>query len=221
MKKKKSNIIYKSVGFIVLFAAVIVIIITVSNFRNTSSINEFTNDSTITSDVLGYETFNNISKGENLVSCNDAKKLSSLFMQINKELKAEDNITSDNMTTYAQSTPARQAVSKFSDDLVRIIQDTYGSKDISEAQAVLQQITQDIYVNIAQLSIMVITGSITEKEFNDFIDITYCGVKPPHSYISPHDVLINSINQSSGRGLIESVNDNFSKNINNNTSKEK
>ena len=69
----------------------------------------------------------------------------------------------------------------------------------------------DIYSNIAQISIMIKTGNITEKEFYDFLNIEYCGVTPPASYISPKDIVIYSINNSYGRGEVEGLLDNSSK----------
>ncbi len=212
MKKKKSNILYKSVGFIVILAVVIVVIIAVSNVTYTNSYNEFSNSSTISPDVLGYETFTNILNNDNKVSCNDAKKFAGLFRQVNKELKKDNDFVDDNLSNYAVSTPAKQTISQFSDNLISVLKQKYNNKDTALVQAVLQQITQEIYINIALTALMVETGNITEQEFKDFIDITYCGVTPPPSYISPHDIIIYSVNEASGRKAIESINDNISTN---------
>lgn len=211
MKKKKSNILYKSVGFIVILSLIVVVVISVNNIKTGNSYNEFDNTKNITADVLGYETFNNIKKGNNIVACKDAQELGKLFIQINKELKQDEELLNDNISQYAISSPAKQIVDEFSNNLVQVVKDTYISDNLSLAQSVFQIITQDIYVNITQPSIMIETGNISEKEFYDYINIHYCNVTPPQSYISPHDIVIYSINSSEGRKTIDKLNDNISK----------
>ena len=213
-KAKKSNILYKSTGFITLIAVIIVIIIVAGNLKADKKHNEFKPKVEVLAETLGYETFENIKKGIAQVTCNDARQLGALFVRINKEL-TEDNSSADNMTEetishMAVSTQSTQMVDKFSKDLVDVIMENYGSNK-EKAQVLLQQITQDIYTNIVQISIMIETGNISEKEFYDYIDITYCGVTPPASYISPRDIVIYSINDSLGRGVLDELNDNISK----------
>lgn len=207
-KKKKSNIIYKSAGFIALISVIIVIIIFAGNLKVEKKHNEFTEKTDILPNALGYETFENIKRGEAKIACNDAKQLSRLFVSINKELM-QDNITDENLQQIAVSSPSKQQVDKFSKDLVDTIKENY-SNDYDKAQILLQQITQEIYTNIVNTSIMIETGNISEKEFYDYIDITYCGVTPPATYISPHDIVIYSNDNVSGRGLIDELNDNIS-----------
>lgn len=207
-KKKKSNIIYKSAGFIALIAVIIVIIIFAGNLKVDKKYNEFTEKTNIEPNVLGYETFENIKKGSGKIACNDAKQLGRLFININRELM-QDNITDENLQEIAVSSPSKQQVDKFSKDLIDVIRANY-SDDYEKAQVLLQQITQEIYTNIVNVSIMIETGNISEKEFHDYIDITYCGVTPPATYISPHDIVIYSNDNSSGRGMIEELNDNIS-----------
>lgn len=208
--KKKSGIIYKSVGFIVFLSIIVVVIILISNFssgrkllNNVSSIN-------INDTNLGYETFENIKNGTIKVSCNDAKRLGSLFIQINNEISNDDNVSQSQMANYAVSTPAKKEIYDFSTNLISFIENYY-INNISQAEAVLQAVNMDIYSNIAQISIMIKTGNITEKEFYDFLNIEYCGVTPPVSYISPKDIAIYSINNSYGRGQLEGLLDNSSK----------
>lgn len=208
--KKKSGIIYKSVGFIVFLSIIVVVIILISNFssgrkllNNVSSIN-------INDTNLGYETFENIKNGTIKVSCNDAKRLGSLFIQINNEISNDDNVSQSQMANYAVSTPAKKEIYDFSTNLISFIENYY-INNISQAEAVLQAVNMDIYSNIAQISIMIKTGNITEKEFYDFLNIEYCGVTPPASYISPKDIVIYSINNSYGRGEVEGLLDNASK----------
>ncbi|MDY5051996.1 MAG: hypothetical protein SPF17_11265 [Candidatus Mucispirillum faecigallinarum] len=208
--KKKSGIIYKSVGFIVFLSIIVVVIILISNFssgrkllNNVSSIN-------INDTNLGYETFENIKNGTIKVSCNDAKRLGSLFIQINNEISNDDNVSQSQMANYAVSTPAKKEIYDFSTNLISFIENYY-INNISQAEAVLQAVNMDIYSNIAQISIMIKTGNITEKEFYDFLNIEYCGVTPPASYISPKDIVIYSINNSYGRGEVEGLLDNSSK----------
>lgn len=208
--KKKSGIIYKSVGFIVFLSIIVVVIILISNFssgrkllNNVSSIN-------INDTNLGYETFENIKNGTIKVSCNDAKRLGSLFIQINNEISNDDNVSQSQMANYAVSTPAKKEIYDFSTNLISFIENYY-INNISQAEAVLQAVNMDIYSNIAQISIMIKTGNITEKEFYDFLNIEYCGITPPASYISPKDIVIYSINNSYGRGEVEGLLDNASK----------
>lgn len=206
-KKKKSHILYKSVGFIVLIAVIIVIIIVAGNLKVDKKHNEFKAQVKIEPDKLGYETFENIKNNKNIISCNDAKQLGALFIKINRSISAEDNVTNENIQQYAVSTPEMQMVDKFSNDLVSVIKEKYSdSYDI--ANNTLLKMSQDIYTNIAQISFLIETGNISEKEFYDFLDITYCGATPPASYISPKDIVIYSINDSLGRGVLESINDN-------------
>lgn len=207
-KKNKSNIIYKSAGFIILVAVIIVIIIAAGNLKVEKKHNEFIKSSDYTVNNLGYETFENIKKGSGKIACNDAKQLGSLFISINRELM-QDNITDDNIQNIAVSSPAKQQVDTFSKDLVDVIREHY-SNDYEQAQVLLQQVTQEIYTNIVQTSIMIETGNISEKEFYDYIDITYCGVNPPATYISPHDIVIYSYDNTTGRGLLNELNDNIS-----------
>ena len=208
--KKKSGIIYKSVGFIVFLSIIVVVIILISNFssgrkllNNVSSIN-------INDTNLGYETFENIKNGTIKVSCNDAKRLGSLFIQINNEISNDENVSQSQMANHAVSTPAKKETYDFSTNLISFIENYY-INNISQAEAVLQAVNMDIYSNIAQISIMIKTGNITEKEFYDFLNIEYCGVTPPASYISPKDIVIYSINNSYGRGEVEGLLDNSSK----------
>lgn len=212
-KKKKSNIIYKSAGFIALIAVIIVIIIVAGNLKVEKKHNEFMKKPEVSKNDLGYETFEYLKKGEVKISCNDAKQLSRLFVNINTELSKTTNIAGDNMTDeqlqqLTSSSQSAQTVDKFSKDLVNVVVENY--RDNQEfAKVLLMQITQEIYTNIAQVSLMVATGNISEKEFYDYIDITYCGVTPPATYISPHDVVIYSNDNSTGRGLLEELNDNI------------
>lgn len=215
-KKKKSNIIYKSAGFMVLIAVIIVIIIVVGNLKVEKKHNEFIQKAEVSSNALGYETFEYLKKGEVKIACNDAKQLSKLFVSINTELSNNSDISTDNMTEeqvqkLASSSLSTQMVDKFSNDLVNVIVENF-SDNQEFAKTLLMQITQEIYTNIAQISLMVATGNISEKEFYDYIDITYCGVTPPATYISPHDIVIYSNDNSTGRGLLEELNDNITGN---------
>ena len=215
-KKKKSNIIYKSAGFMVLIAVIIVIIIVVGNLKVEKKHNEFIQKAEVSPNALGYETFEYLKKGEVKIACSDAKQLSKLFVSINTELSNNSDIFTDNMTEeqvqkLASSSLSTQIVDKFSNDLVNVIVENF-SDNQEFAKTLLMQITQEIYTNIAQISLMVATGNISEKEFYDYIDITYCGATPPATYISPHDIVIYSNDNSTGRGLLEELNDNITGN---------
>lgn len=208
--KKKSGIIYKSVGFIVFLSVVVVVIILISNFSSGRNILNKGNSVNINDTNLGYETFENIKNGTLKVSCNDAKRLGSLFIQINNEISSDDNISQSQMAEYAVSSPSKNEIDDFSKNFISFLENYYGN-NVSQAEAVLQAVNMDIYSNIAQISIMIKTGNITEKEFYDFLNIEYCGVTPPASYISPKDIVIYSINNSYGRGEVEGLLDNASK----------
>lgn len=205
-KKKKSNILYKSAGFIALIAVIVVIIIISSNIKVEKNHNEFVKKVKIEPDKLGYETFENIKNNNNTIACNDAKQLGTLFVKINRNLSEDDNITAENIQQYAVSTPDMQLVDKFSNDLVDVVREKY-SDNHDAASLVLRKISQDIYTNIVQISLMIETGNISEKEFYDFLDINYCGVIPPESYISPKDIVIYSINNSLGSGILDNYTD--------------
>lgn len=212
-KKKKSNIIYKSAGFIVLIAVIIVIIIVVGNLKVEKNHNEFIQKAEVAPNSLGYETFEYLKKGEAKIACNDAKQLSRLFVNINTELAKNSTLSNDNMSEeqlqqLTSSSQSTQMVDKFSNDLVNVVVENYRDNQ-DFAKVLLMQITQEIYTNIAQISLMVATGNISEKEFYDYIDITYCGATPPATYISPHDIVIYSNDNSTGRGLLEELNDNI------------
>ena len=161
-KKKKSNILYKSAGFIALIAVIVVIIIISSNIKVEKNHNEFVKKVKIEPDKLGYETFENIKNNNNTIACNDA--------------------------------------------LVDVVREKY-SDNHDAASLVLRKISQDIYTNIVQISLMIETGNISEKEFYDFLDINYCGIIPPESYISPKDIVIYSINNSLGSGILDNYTD--------------
>lgn len=205
--KKKSGIIYKSVGFIVFLSIVVVIIILISYFSSGRNILNNGNNVNFNDTNLGYETFENIKNGTLKVSCNDAKRLGSLFIQINNEISSDDNISQSQMAEYAVSSPSKKEIDDFSKNFISFLENYYGN-NVSQAEAVLQAVNMDIYSNIAQISIMIKTGNITEKEFYDFLNIEYCGVTPPASYISPKDIVIYSINNSYGRGEVEGLLDN-------------
>lgn len=208
--KKKSGILYKSIGFIIFLSIVVVIIILISNFSSGRNILNNGNSVNIKETNLGYETFENIKNGTLKVSCNDAKRLGSLFIQINNEISSDDNISQSQMAEYAVSSPSKKEIDDFSKNFISFLEEYYGN-NVSQAEAVLQAVNMDIYSNIAQISIMIKTGNITEKEFYDFLNIEYCGVTPPASYISPKDIVIYSINNSYGRGELEGLLDNSSK----------
>ena len=61
--KKKSDILYKSVGFIIFLSIVVVIIILISNFSSGRNILNNGNSVNIKETNLGYETFENIKSG--------------------------------------------------------------------------------------------------------------------------------------------------------------
>ena len=193
-----------------LFLGVIVMaIIITSSLRSDKSFTS-SNNVKITDNSLGYETFENIKKGNIKISCNDAKKLGALFVQINNEM-TNDNISEAQMQEYAVSTPAKKAIDDFSMNFVSFLENFYGQKNISQAEAVLQAVNMEIYTNIVQTSLMINTGNITEKEFYDYLNIEYCGVTPPASYISPKDIVLYSINNSYGREAVDKIMDNASK----------
>ena len=209
-KTKKSGILYKSVGFMLFLGVIVMAVIITSSLRSDKSFTSSNNNVKITDNSLGYETFENIKKGTIKVACNDAKKLGALFIQINNEM-ANDNLTETQMQEYAVSTPAKKAIDDFSMNFVYFLENFYGQKNISQAEAVLQAVNMEIYINIVQTSLMINTGNITEKEFYDYLNIEYCGVTPPASYISPKDIVLYSINNSYGRETVDKIMDNASK----------
>lgn len=209
-KNKKSGILYKSVGFMLFLGVIVMVIIITSSFRSNKEHILNNNNVKITDNSIGYETFENIKKGNIKVSCNDAKKLGAIFIQINNEI-TNDNLTETQMQEYAVSTPAKKAIDDFSMNFVSFLENFYGQQNISQAEAVLQAVNIEIYTNIVQTSLMINTGNITEKEFYDYLNIEYCGVTPPASYISPKDVVLYSINNSYGREAVDKLMDNSSK----------
>ncbi len=206
-KNKKSSILYKSVGFMLFLGVIVMVIIVTSNFRSDKEFTLSNNKMEITDNNIGYETFENIKKGNIKVACNDVKKLGALFIQINNEMTS-DNITDTQMQEYAVSTPAKKAIDDFSMNFIAFLENFYGQKNISQAEAVLQAVNMEIYTNIVQTSLMIKTGNISEKEFYDYLNIEYCGATPPASYISPKDVVLYSINNSYGRSAVEELMDN-------------
>ena len=209
-KNKKSSILYKSVGFMLFLGVIVMVIIVTSNFRSDKEFTLSNNKMEITDNNIGYETFENIKKGNIKVACNDVKKLGALFIQINNEMTS-DNITDTQMQEYAVSTPAKKAIDDFSMNFIAFLENFYGQKNISQAEAVLQAVNMEIYTNIVQTSLMIKTGNISEKEFYDYLNIEYCGATPPASYISPKDVLLYFINNSYGRSAVEELMDNTGK----------
>lgn len=210
-KNKKSGLLYKSVGFMLFLGVIVMVIIVTSNFRSDKGFASNNNNNVkITDNSIGYETFENIKKGNIKISCNDAKKLGALFIQINNEM-TNDNISEAQMQEYAVSTPAKKAIDDFSMNFVSFLENFYGQKNISQAEAVLQAVNMEIYTNIVQTSLMINTGNISEKEFYDYLNIEYCGVKAPASYISPKDIVLYSINKSYGRETVDKLVDNASK----------
>lgn len=209
-KNKKSGLLYKSVGFMLFLGVIVMVIIVTSNFRSDKGFASNNNNVKITDNSIGYETFENIKKGNIKISCNDAKKLGALFVQINNEM-TNDNISEAQMQEYAVSTPAKKAIDDFSMNFVSFLENFYGQKNISQAEAVLQAVNMEIYTNIVQTSLMINTGNISEKEFYDYLNIEYCGVKAPASYISPKDIVLYSINKSYGREAVDKLVDNASK----------
>ena len=209
-KNKKSGLLYKSVGFMLFLGVIVMVIIVTSSFRSDKGFASNNNNVKITDNSIGYETFENIKKGNIKISCNDAKKLGALFIQINNEM-TNDNISEAQMQEYAVSTPAKKAIDDFSMNFVSFLENFYGQKNISQAEAVLQAVNMEIYTNIVQTSLMINTGNISEKEFYDYLNIEYCGVKAPASYISPKDIVLYSINKSYGRETVDKLVDNASK----------
>lgn len=209
-KNKKSSILYKSVGFMLFLGVIVMVIIVTSNFRSDKEFTLSNNKMEITDNNIGYETFENIKKGNIKVACNDVKKLGALFIQINNEMTS-DNITDTQMQEYAVSTPAKKAIDDFSMNFIAFLENFYGQKNISQAEAVLQAVNMEIYTNIMQTSLMIKTGNISEKEFYDYLNIEYCGATPPASYISPKDVVLYFINNSYGRSAVEELMDNTGK----------
>lgn len=210
-KNKKSGLLYKSVGFMLFLGVIVMVIIVTSSFRSDKGFASNNNNNVkITDNSIGYETFENIKKGNIKISCNDAKKLGALFIQINNEM-TNDNISEAQMQEYAVSTPAKKAIDDFSMNFVSFLENFYGQKNISQAEAVLQAVNMEIYTNIVQTSLMINTGNISEKEFYDYLNIEYCGVKAPASYISPKDIVLYSINKSYGRETVDKLVDNVSK----------
>lgn len=209
-KNKKSRILYKSVGFMLFLGVIVMVIIITSNFRKDKWFISSNNNTKITDDSIGYETFENIKNGIIKVSCNDAKKLGAVFIQINNEM-TNDNLSDAQMQKYAVSTPAKKAVDNFSTNFVSFLENFYGQKNISQSEAVLQAVNMDIYTNIVQTSLMISTGNITEKEFYDYLNIEYCGVTPPASYISPKDIVLYSINNSYSKGAVDNLTNNADK----------
>ena len=209
-KNKKSSILYKSVGFMLFLGVIVMVIIVTSNFRSDKEFTLSNNKMEITDNNIGHETFENIKKGNIKVACNDVKKLGALFIQINNEMTS-DNITDTQMQEYAVSTPAKKAIDDFSMNFIAFLENFYGQKNISQAEAVLQAVNMEIYTNIVQTSLMIKTGNISEKEFYDYLNIEYCGATPPASYISPKDVVLYFINNSYGRSAVEELMDNTGK----------
>ncbi len=206
-KNKKSSILYKSVGFMLFLGVIVMVIIVTSNFRSDKEFTLSNNKMEITDNNIGYETFENIKKGNIKVACNDVKKLGALFIQINNEMTS-DNITDTQMQEYAV---AKKAIDDFSMNFIAFLENFYGQKNISQAEAVLQAVNMEIYTNIVQTSLMIKTGNISEKEFYDYLNIEYCGATPPASYISPKDVVLYFINNSYGRSAVEELMDNTGK----------
>ena len=209
-KNKKSSILYKSVGFMLFLGVIVMVIIVTSNFRSDKEFTLSNNKMEITDNNIGYETFENIKKGNIKVACNDVKKLGALFIQINNEMTS-DNITDTQMQEYAVSTPAKKAIDDFSMNFIAFLENLKRKKNISQAEAVLQAVNMEIYTNIVQTSLMIKTGNISEKEFYDYLNIEYCGATPPASYISPKDVVLYFINNSYGRSAVEELMDNTGK----------
>lgn len=209
-KNKKSGILYKSVGFMLFLGVIVMVIIITSSLRLDKGFLSNNNNIKITDDSIGYETFENIKNGTIKVSCNDAKKLGAVFIQINSEM-TNDNLSDAQMQEYAVSTPAKKTIDNFSTNFVTFLENFYGQKNIAQAEAVLQAVNMDIYTNIVQISLMISTGNITEKEFYDYLNIEYCGVTPPASYISPKDIVLYSINNSYGKGAVDNLTDNTGK----------
>ena len=120
-KNKKSGLLYKSVGFMLFLGIIVMVIIVTSSFRSDKGFASNNNNNVkITDNSIGYETFENIKKGNIKISCNDAKKLGALFIQINNEM-TNDNISEAQMQEYAVSTPAKKAIDDFSMNFVSFL----------------------------------------------------------------------------------------------------
>ena len=81
-KNKKSGLLYKSVGFMLFLGVIVMVIIVTSSFRSDKGFASNNNNVKITDNSLGYETFENIKKGNIKISCNDAKKLGALLFKL-------------------------------------------------------------------------------------------------------------------------------------------
>lgn len=209
VRNKKVRIIYKIIGFMVLVSIITISAILAGNLFSNNSLADNNDKSKITDSSIGHETFENIKRNNIKLSCGDAKKLGEVFIQINKEMLT-DNISNMQMNEYATSSPAKRLVDNFTDNFISFLENFYGQNNLSQAEAVLQAVNLDIYTNIVQTSLMINTGNISEKEFYDYLNIEYCGVTPPASYISPKDMVLYSINNST-RPAIEELMDNTNK----------
>lgn len=206
MRKNKSSTTLKIIGFLAFLTVFIGIVIFISS-GNANKLLDFKNSKQENvENGIGQETYKNIENGKIKIACNDAKKLGSLFITINDEM-IDDNIT--DMEKYATSSSAKRQVDDFINNFIAFIEKFY-TNDLSHAEAVIQAINMDIYSNIVQTSIMVNTGNISEEEFYKYLNIEYCGMTPPATYISPKDIVLYSINNSNGTGRksIESLIDN-------------
>lgn len=206
MGKNKSSTTLKIIGFLAFLTVFIGIVIFISS-GNANKLLDFKNSKQENvENGIGQETYKNIENGKIKIACNDAKKLGSLFITINDEM-IDDNIT--DMEKYATSSSAKRQVDDFINNFIAFIEKFY-TNDLSHADAVIQAINMDIYSNIVQTSIMVNTGNISEEEFYKYLNIEYCGMTPPATYISPKDIVLYSINNSNGTGRksIESLIDN-------------
>lgn len=197
---------YKSsIAVIVIIAVLVVAVVMAANITSLNRDIDFNtkNLSYKSSDGLGLATFENIKKGNIKLACDDAKRLGDLFVMINNEMLKDsvdnESMGSDNnaIAQYAVSTPAKKAMQDFSDDTDLFLQTEYKG-DIDKINHALEMLNGDIYGNLVLVSLTLFNNQISRKEFDDFILITYCGVKPPATYISPLDLATSLINNSYG-----------------------
>lgn len=143
--------------------------------------------------LLGDSTIKNIKNDILKVGCEDALTLSKLTTQINLEIAERESkrngsdMSKDEIANYSKTSEPMTALQNYIGKVTKYIEDNY--KDNAERSAdMLEIITQDMMQNIVQVSLLVASNKFSQKEFEDYMKIEYCGVRPPAGYISPHQV---------------------------------
>ena len=145
---------------------------------------------------FGSATLALVDSGKYQLACEDAKSLTVMISDINKDFADNPNLSTE--VTPENMTPAMKKFESTMDIFGKQLETKFG-KDKTAMEEVFQGIGEGVS-NVFQVSIMTHLGMIAKEKLDEYVNVTYCGAAPSEGYVSPLEMDMESLNIPADEG---------------------